>query len=103
MIFRQQERMFKAVHKFFIINHSRVLLTKPEMMTLDAQSFTATVIRPSWVPTSCALFKPLLLEVSTNQANSYNKETRVTLYTFLIKQRIDWDQTLCVLLLENSM
>ena len=55
----------------------------------DSQSCTVTMIRPSWVPTSCTLFKPLLLEVSTNLANSYNEETWVTLYTFLIKPK-DW-------------
>ena len=55
----------------------------------DAQSRTVTMIRPSWVSTSCTLFKPLLLEVSTNLANSYNEETWVTLYTFLIKPK-DW-------------
>ena len=45
------------------------------------------MIRPSWVPTSCALSTPLLLEVWTNLANSYNEETWVTLYTFLIKPK----------------
>ena len=32
--FQKRERMFRVVHKFFIINHSRVFLRKPEMMTL---------------------------------------------------------------------
>ena len=66
--------------------YERVLNT-----TFAVQSCTGTMIRPSWVPTSFTLFKPLLLEVSTNLANSYNEETWVTLYTSLIKPK-DWSR-----------
>ena len=48
--FQQRERMFNAVHKFFIINHSRVFLRKPEMMTLLNIRELSKILAKEWRP-----------------------------------------------------
>ena len=48
--FYKHERMFRAVHKFFLINHSRIFLRKPEMMTLLNVRELSKILPKEWRP-----------------------------------------------------